>query len=73
MSKTRLIPLTEWADFHPWPSTPALRKMVAGARLNGFHSVVKRVGGRILIDETAFFEWVDSQSELANLNGCVSA
>jgi hypothetical protein len=29
--------------------------------LNGFAKVVKRAGRRVLIDENAFFEWIDDQ------------
>jgi hypothetical protein len=59
----RLIPLTEWPKYHPWPTIIALRHLVYNAETNGFHVVIKRVGRRILIDEQAFFEWVEYQSE----------
>lgn len=60
---TRLIPLADWPKHHPWPTAPALRFYVYNAKLNGFekHGVVKRIGRRILIDEAAFFDWVDAQ------------
>ena len=58
---TRLIPLTEWPKHHPWPPLGGLRHLVFHANSNGFERVVKRVGRRILIDEQAFFEWVDEQ------------
>ena len=60
---TRLIPLAEWPKHHPWPTAPALRFYVYNAKSNGFekHGVVKRVGRRILINEAAFFRWVDAQ------------
>jgi hypothetical protein len=61
---TRLIPLTDWNDHHPWPPLGGLRHLVGKARENGFHAVLRRVGGRILIDEAAFFEWVDQQNML---------
>jgi len=60
---TRLIPLAEWPKHHPWPTAPALRFYHYNGRLNGFeaHGVVKRIGRRILIDEAAFFRWVNAQ------------
>ncbi|MGM0578763.1 MAG: hypothetical protein ACQEXJ_23780 [Myxococcota bacterium] len=64
-SKTRLIPLTEWNEHHPWPPLGGLRHLVFHAESNGFHKVVKRVGRRVLLDEAAFFEWVDEQSDAA--------
>ena len=61
VSERRLIPLTRWADFHPWPTTSALRWLVFNERANGFDRCVRRVGRRVLIDEGAFFQWVESQ------------
>ncbi len=60
---TRLIPITEWDRQHIWPTSTAMRGYVAKEDTNGFkaHGVVKRVGVRVLIDEAAFFRWVDAQ------------
>jgi len=35
-------------------------------KTNGFDRVVKRVAGRVLIDETAFFQWVEAQNTKAD-------
>lgn len=59
--KTRLIPLTNWNDFHCWPPSGGLRHLVFHAHSNGFHKVVKRIGRRVLIDEEAFFVWASEQ------------
>jgi hypothetical protein len=59
----RLIPLTEWNQYHAWPPLGGLRHLVFHEWQNGFCSVVKRVGRRVLIDEKAFFEWVERQQE----------
>lgn len=60
---TRLIPIPKWPDYYPWPSQSALRDMVFHAKRNGFDSVVRRVGRRVLIDEQAFLRWVDMQGD----------
>ena len=60
--KTRLIPLSKWDQYHPWPSVNALRHYFLKQQVNGFDCALKRVGRKILIDETAFFEWVDKQN-----------
>ncbi len=57
---TRLIPLTNWNQHHAWPPIGGLRHLVFFENTNGFHKVVRRVGRRVLIDEAAFFAWVDS-------------
>lgn len=62
----RLIPLTKWNDFHEWPPLGGLRHLVFHARTNGFGSVNRRVGRRILIDEQAFFAWVNEQNRPAS-------
>jgi len=55
---TRLIPVTAWNEYHPWPSEAGLRHLIFQNK-NGFNKVVRRVGRRCVIDERAFFEFVD--------------
>lgn len=59
---SKLIPIKDWPDLHPWPPVGGLRHLVFHAKENGFDKVIRRVGRRVLIDEQAFFEWVDSQN-----------
>lgn len=59
---TRLIPLTEWPNHHAWPPLGGLRHLVFFAESNGFAKVVRRVGRRVLLDERAFFEWVEERN-----------
>lgn len=56
----RLIPLTEWSAYHPWPPLGGLRHLVFNEHTNGFSRCVRRVGRRVLIDEAEFFRWVAS-------------
>ena len=56
---SRLIPLTKWPEHYQWPTVGGLRHLVFWENKNGFKKVIRRVGKRILIDEKAFFEWVD--------------
>ena len=59
--KTRLIPAVDWDQHHAWPPIGGLRHLIFNSESNGFGSVVRRVGRRVLIDEAAFFVWVDRQ------------
>lgn len=59
----RLIPVPDWPKYHAWPPLGGLRHLIFHAKSNGFESVIKRAGRRVLIDEVAFFEWVDRQQE----------
>ncbi len=61
----RLIPAVKWDQYHPWPSKAALRFIIFNAKKNGFDSVVRRIGRRVLIDEAAFFAWADRQGRSA--------
>ena len=60
---TRLIPLTKWNDYHPYPPLGGLRHLVFHAETNGFDAVVVRIGRRVLLDEAAFFTWARTQNE----------
>ena len=60
--RTRLIPVTHWPLHHPWPTVPGLRWLIFNAGQNGFDAVVRRVGRRVLLDEQAFFRWVEGQN-----------
>ncbi len=60
-SVRRLIPVSKWSDFHPWPPVGGLRHLIFNAKTNGFDRVIRRVGRRVLVDEAAFFDWLDTQ------------
>ena len=57
----RVIPLTEWPKHHSWPPIGGLRHLVFYAHKNGFDKVIRGAGRRVLIDEQAFFEWLEKQ------------
>lgn len=50
-----------------WPTEASLRYHIFNEHSNGFHKCVKRVGSRVLIDENAFFIWVEEQNKV---EGC---
>lgn len=61
----RLIPVSKWDKYHAWPTVAGLRYWIFHEKTNGFDQVVKRVGKRVLIDEAAFFEWIELQNHSA--------
>ena len=63
----RLIPLADWPQYHAWPPLGGLRHLVFLANENGFNKVIRRAGRRILIDEQAFFDWIETESEAQGL------
>ena len=58
----RLIPVTRWNDHHDWPPIGGLRHLIFNEKSNGFDAVIKRCGRRVLIDEAAFFLWIEEQN-----------
>jgi hypothetical protein len=62
-NKTRFIPVTRWNEYHDWPSQAALRYYIFNAKINNFDSVTKRVGRRVLLDESAFFAWIENSGQ----------
>lgn len=59
---SRLIPVPEWNNYHSWPPQGGLRHLIFNAKINGFAPAFKRVGRRVLVDESAFFECVERQN-----------
>jgi hypothetical protein len=60
---TRLIPCVDWPKYHPWPSVAGLRWLIFNAKHNGFDKVIRRVSKRVLIDEFAFFAFVEKKNK----------
>ena len=58
-NKTRLIPVTKWNDYYNYPTIGGLRALIFNADKNGFNKVIRRIGSRILLNEQAFFDWVE--------------
>jgi hypothetical protein len=63
--QTRFIPVPSWEKHHEWPPIGGLRNLIFNRHKNGFDKfgVVKKIGKRVLIDETAFFAWVANQGK----------
>jgi|JI10StandDraft_1071094.scaffolds.fasta_scaffold43566_6 hypothetical protein len=49
-----------------YPAFPegGLRYLIFNQNHNGFGKCIRRVGKKVLIDETAFFAWVDSNNHV---------
>lgn len=62
--QTRLIPLVDWPKYHPYPSKGGLRALVFNQHKNGFNKVIRRINYRVLIDEKAFFSWVNELNKI---------
>lgn len=64
--QTRLIPLTKWEKYHPWPSISGLRHLRFYEKEKGCERVFKKCGKKVLVDERAFFEYIEEQNRKAS-------
>jgi len=61
IKKDNLYTVDGWP--HDYPTTGTLRHLIFNAKTNGFHKVIRRIGRRVLLNEKAFFDWVDEQNK----------
>jgi hypothetical protein len=59
----KYITVPDWNKYHDWPPYGGLRSLIFNRKTNGLDDfkVIAKVGKRVLIDEAAFFKWVESQ------------
>ena len=63
---TRYIPVAKFDEYHPWPTPGAIRNRIIAAKRGtdpDFLKCIKKVGGRVLVDEQAFLAWLDTHAE----------
>ena len=63
MPEKNLLTVSAFTKKYPWPPAGGLRHLIFNEDVNGFNKVIRRVGRRVLIDEDAFFDWVDGQNQ----------
>lgn len=69
VEKERLIPLSKWNEYHPYPTVGALRQYYFYKDSNGFAEVCENGGmngGRILIKEQSLFRWIENRKKKTN-------
>lgn len=59
MTTRSLLTVPQLVKKHPAFKNGGIRDLIFKEHENGFHKVVKRIGGKILIDEDLFFKWID--------------
>jgi hypothetical protein len=59
MSENILLTVNQFSEKHQAFSKGAIRSLIFRADTNGFNKVIRRIGGRVLLNEQAFFEWVE--------------
>jgi len=59
----KLIAVSQWNKYHDFPTIGALRNMIFYSHKNGIDKCIRKIGGRLYIEESLFFEWVDERSQ----------
>lgn len=69
IQETKLLTVRDFCNRFPsWPSESALRAIILDSSWgkNNFKTAFKRVGRRILVDETEFWKCVDREEDCKN-------
>lgn len=59
----KYLTVTQLAERHPAFSASAIRHLIFDAPKNGFDSVIVRVGRKLVLEESAFENWLIHQGE----------
>ena len=59
----KYIPLKEWQQKQKLISMSVLRRLINERYTNGFHRVVRKIGGRWFVISGEFEKWVDWQNK----------
>lgn len=60
-----LLTVRQFSEKHPAFTEGSLRFNIFNAHRNGFKQCIRRIGRKILLDESEFFRWVDAQNKIA--------
>lgn len=60
--ETDLIPVSKWNDYYPYPTVGTLRQLLFYNTNNFVEKVSRRIGKRIYIKTSSFFEWVEENN-----------
>jgi hypothetical protein len=64
--KTRYIPITRWAEYHPYPTVSGMRYIRFHQKVLGFASAFIKFQKRVIVDEKEFFRILRSQQSEQN-------
>ena len=67
-STPKFFTVKDFAKRHAWATEGSLRHLIFYRESNGFDRVIRRIGRKILLDESAFFEWLDAQKDSGHAN-----
>lgn len=65
--ETQTVPPTfftvkQFCQRHEWAAPGGVRHLIFNAEQNGFSKCIKRIGRKVLIDESAVFLWIEEKN-----------
>jgi hypothetical protein len=57
-----LLTVRQFSQKHPAFPEGGLRYQIFHAKQNGLADALRRIGRKVLIDEVAYFHWIDAQN-----------
>ena len=58
-----LLTVRQFSEKHKAFSEGGLRHLIFHAESNGFGGCIRRIGRKVLLDESSVFAWVDAQND----------
>lgn len=58
-----LVPVSKWNEYYPFPTVGALRQFIFYADKYNFKKVIRKIGNRMYIKASAFFDWVEETNK----------
>lgn len=64
----KLLTVNQFIEAHPFITAGGLRALIFQSKYNDLDKkkVIKRIGRKILLDEVAFFEWLNERNEVSH-------
>lgn len=59
---SNLLTVKQMAEKHPAFSEAALRYYIFNEKQNNLSDAIRRIGRKVLINEDAFFQWIETQN-----------
>ena len=63
MDTKRYLTVSQFCKTHEWAKPGGIRALLFNRQSNGFAKCIRRLGRKILLDEAAVLEYIDSNRE----------
>lgn len=64
-----LLTVKQFIEKHPAFTNGSIRALIFNAQKNGLSKALRRIGGRVLIKEKDFFNWIEEINNVEVIGG----